>query len=292
MPDCPFRYKPPGGSLAHRLCQRTVLSGLLLIFLLCLVLQTSIAADLSRNLREGRTDVENRNGGYLELGAGYEYRDLPIVGINSSVISLQFGLHAEWNGAFLDISAESFSGFQLGYNFYNNGWLSVDVLGAVTEVAINDDLSEDLEPLRNRDAGINLGFRATASRGDNMFQFEMFRDISNDHGGHVLSSFAGRTWFYRNWNLHAIVGGRYWSEDVMDYVVGVRPDEANERFPVYRPPSGFALVAELGATYPIAENWVFRGTLSRWKSSSGLSDSPFITDDDSTSLQTNLYFVY
>ncbi len=264
----------------------------LILWLGLLVLAPVHAADLSRDIREGRLDNSGEVSAFLELGLSVGYEDLPVVGADEVTLGLSFGGHISWRGFFVDVLQESYSGFQIGYSLFNNDFLSVDLLGAVTELSVDDDLSEELDSLRNREPGLNAGIRSTFYRGDNLFQFELLKDATNEHDGYLMSVFAGRSWLYNNWNLHTIIGARYWSQEVLDYFVGVREDEASERFPAYQAESGTVMVAEAGVTYPLNEHWIFRGTVSSWKLSDSIENSPLISGDRYNSILARFVFVY
>jgi len=268
------------------------LGGYACLLLLFIAAAPSHAADISRDVREGRQDESIGSGGYLELGIGIEYGTLPVVGADDISLLIEVGGHYRIRRFFLDALAESYNQIQFGFNAYSGKTWSFDLLAAASERGIDSDFSDELESLNARPAGLNGGVRTTGYAGPYILQFELLRDISNTHDGFVFTSVLGRQWLVRNWNLHMLLGARYQSDKVIDYLFGVDLDEASDRFPAYEAEGGTTFVTEVGVTYPVSEDWVFRGTGRFWALPDQLADSPFITDDDYISLTATMTFVY
>ena len=263
----------------------------------CLLLLTFVvaplqAADISRDVREGREDETISRGGYLELDVGLEYGTLPVAGAAPGGPIISIGGHYRIRRFFIDALAEGYNQFQFGFNAWSGQTWSIDLLAAASERGIDSEFSDELESLNDRPAGLNGGIRATGYAGPYILQFEALNDISDTHDGYVFTSVIGRKWLLRNWNLHVLAGARYQSREVVDYLFGIDDDEAGNRFAAYSANSGITYVSEVGVTYPLSEHWIFHGTGRWWELPDSISDSPFITDQDYLSLTALFTFVY
>jgi len=250
------------------------------------------AADISRDVREGRADESIHSSGYIEATADFSYDDTPVVGADRYRINFTIGGHYRYKRFFIDALAESYNQFQFGLNAYSGPSWSIDTFIAANDNGIADQLNDELDSFADRDPGLNFGLRATGYTGAYITQFEAMNDISGTHDGFLFTASFARNWLHKNWNFHALLGARYQSQEALDYLFGIDADEASERFPAYEAGAGTTCVTEFGATYPIAENWVFRSTARWWEYPSSVVDSPFITDDSFLIFSNSITFVY
>ena len=100
------------------------------------------------------------------------------------------------------------------------------------------------------------------------------RDVGGIHDGFGASAQLGRSWQFGNWNLHALAGVNHSSARVLDYYYGVTAQQsAATGLATYRAGSGLSVAAEVGASYPLARNWVLRSALRANRAASSVSDS-------------------
>ena len=114
--------------------------------------------------------------------------------------------------------------------------------------------------------------------GDYITQIRLVSDIYDD-AGFTGTIRVGRSWLFRNWNLHGIVSAEYNSSDTNQYLYGVTDEEATRRFVSYRPRGSVSYVAEFGANYPLSRRWVYRSFLRYRQLPSDISDSPLVITD-------------
>lgn len=233
------------------------------------------AADIASDVRQGTAEPNNSNGGYFEIGVAMGYREDSRVlddseGAEGFGAGPAIGFGYRWSGLFAEASQGTFDGLNLGYNVWSNRYLSIDFLassftGSLTEDDDKDNTRiEDLDEDERNDALIErdtfysgAGIRVTAYIEDHVIQYRL---ITDTHGGNgVVSTLRlGRNWQIRNWNLHSVLGVQYNSASANDYWFGVDANEATERFSEFKGKSSINFSGEVGLTYPISENWVFR----------------------------------
>ncbi len=255
----------------------------------------SIANDISHTLRNS-ADENATTENYFELGLGV----IAGVGPNLTEDNDQFASgylivngNYTWNNLFIENYGESGEGLLLGYNAFDSSNWSLDlVVGPQFRGLGFDDKFDDLD---DRDPSIMFGGRLTGYVEDNVLQFTLKHDIGGKSKGLLASAIVGRNWQYRNWNYHGMVGVQYFDANINDYYYGVTADEAaRSEFTEYHPGSNFNLTAEVGVTYPISENWVFRSTARFNTVSDEDMDSPLFETTRSTrmSLSTSVSYVF
>jgi len=277
----------------------------LLILITMLTVEPLMAADIARDIRTGDSTPDTSNGGYFEIGAAAGYIDTPRIENpddedNDAFAGYGFSFEYRYNGIFAEAAYGSWDGINLGYNFWNNDVWTVDFLalsGAIFDGKKHDDISglseaeRDYELLDRSFGFRGAGIRATAYWGDYIFQYRLLIDALDDNGV-VSSARVGRSWQLKNWNFHGIASLGYASAKANQLWFGVTPEEATTRFGAYSPGSNFAFAAEVGATYPITEHWVFRSIARFGLQSSESKGSPLNKDSDSVSYSLNINYVF
>lgn len=257
-----------------------------------MLMPVSAAADVARDVRDGRQDLGNPNGGFFEIGPRLDFSSIPVDGADDYHLSLHIGGYYRFKRFFVDIAAESHSRVQFGYSAYAGPQWSIELLGASSEAGIDSRLSDELEDIDERPGGVNFGVRVTAYPGSLIAQFEALSDISGLHDGFTMTGSIARNWLVRNWNVHAILGARYYSAAYTDYIFGIDEDEATLRFPQFTAGTSHTFVTEIGVSYPLSEYWVFRTTARYWALSDSISRSPFLNDNDFVEVASSMMFVY
>jgi len=257
-----------------------------------LVSPTVFSADISRDVREGREDESIENGGYIEISVSAILNQMPIPGSDQLIGNIGLGGHYRYKRLFVDAHAESYNQFQFGINAYSGEVWSFDVLAASSQHGIDSELNRELQEFSNREPASFLGVRGTGYNGPYIFQFEALRDVSEVHNGTLITATVARQWLYRNWNFHALFGGRFESAEALTYQFGVEASKATEIYPAYRAGSGTTIVSEIGVTYPLNEHFILKSTGRWWELPSATVGSPFIEDDSYLTFSTSITFVY
>ncbi len=251
------------------------------------------AADIARDVRIGDNAPESRNGGFLEIGGGLFVESNPVRGEEDMAgIGVMISGRYRWNGLFIETIQHSSNALSLGYNAWNNENWSVDIIGTSINTEIITDDNKALEGLDKRKSDFLFGGRATGYFGNYVAQLQVVEDASDAHGGVITSLEGGRNWQVRNWNYHALLGIRYHSRKVVDYYLGIRPEEASATLPEYSADAGALFTTEIGVTYPLSEHWLFRGTAQYEYLSDALNQSPIINSNHYSTLSTTFNYVF
>ena len=257
---------------------------------------TSFANDISQNLRNNTHEIASTEN-YLELGLMVRVRDeATYKGSNGKGSYTNTGVFIngsyKWNDLFIENYSESGHGLVVGYNAFTNDNWSFDVIattdwGHVTFENNGRYYSDEDE--------LTVGGRLSGYLGNNIVQFAINQDATGDHNGTTASALIGRNWQLRNWNFHGIIGVEYVSAKLNDYNLGVS-DETASHFDIdaYEAGGSVNFSTEIGVTYPISENWVFRATGRAVTIPDEVTDSPRYPNMDSvaTSFRTSLSYVF
>ncbi|PUA28557.1 MAG: hypothetical protein B0W54_19165 [Cellvibrio sp. 79] len=278
-------------------CWRT---GLSIAWLWLVIIVPVLAGDLSSDVRKGTSGPDNSNGGYFEVGVGLSTYTNPVVGMPEG--NEKGEVHTE---GFLDISAryqyrclfaelfsQSLEQFTMGCNFYNGNNWSLDWVGMAPHDGMSEEESNDYRGLNKRRDDFMSGLRTTAYFGNYIVQMHALVDISDTHHGELYSLKLARHWQYRNWTVHGIVGATYRSQQITDYYFSIDESEASEKYPQFDARASMAYVAEVGASYPLNEKWVFRSLIRRINLDSRAMESPLILDDHGQMIATSVSYVF
>ena len=255
----------------------------------------SLANDISYQLRhapEANSTMEN----YFELGLGVGTGIAPNLTDDEQTWTngyLVVNGSYTWNNVFLEMYGESGDGLLLGYNaFASDNW-SLDVVVGPQFQGL--DFDDKFNGLDDRDPSAMFGGRLTGYVGDKVLQFTLKHDIAGNSKGMLATALVGRHWQVRNWNFHGLVGLQYFDSNINEYYLGVTEAEAaRTTFTPYQPGSNINYTAEVGVTYPVSENWVFRSTARFSTVSDADMNSPLFATTRSTraSLSASLSYVF
>lgn len=261
-----------------------------------------VVADISRDVR----GTDARSESFAEVGVGFGLGRVAIAGFNEgndefseidevgAELVLFLSTRLEWEGLFVELFHESFALGTVGYNAWSNDEVEFDLILTSTLGELDPGDVAGFESLNERDAAVEAGVRSIVYSDDNILQFEAIADVSGTHDGFSVSWQFGRNWQVRNWATHALLGLRYFSDDMTDHYFGVSASEASgaDVLNAYRADEAIVSSIDLGATRPINENWVFRANATVFRLPDSVLDSPFVTERIAWQLGANAVYVF
>lgn len=266
----------------------------------------SQAQDISQALRNNsQNTIEN----YFEIGLGYTNHEGPSTNPRKldwtggySIFNWSYNYKGFFLERFADKFTESTDPFVIGYNAYSNDNWSFDIVGSSKNpglklsaiVQSGENAGQDIDFI-TRDSDFMIGGRLSGYFGNNIVQFTVSQDMRN-HNGRMASALVGRNWQLRNWNFHGLLGVQYSDSTTNNYYKGVTKAEAQQSsFTAYQAGGGFNYNAEVGVTYPITEDWVYRATATVVSYSDEQLNSPMYhstSGSTSTTFSTSLSYVF
>ena len=270
-----------------------------------------LAADIVSDTRSGANGPNTQDGGYLELGIGTGSGNSPRITKDDLAgnpkghffgLGLFVGLEYRYKNIFFEATPRGIDGIQLGYTLWNNADWSVDVLAASGSVispsnrttVIPSGLTEEqrnVAIVERKRPYVGAGIRVTGYLNDYIVQFLATSDYRSD-AGYRGSIRLGRNWQIKNWNVHGIVAATYRSADTNQHFYGISADEATTLFPEYKPGSSVSVFGEIGATYPITQDWVFRSALRYSPFPDAIKDSPLFDGNYGAAAITSISYVF
>jgi outer membrane scaffolding protein for murein synthesis (MipA/OmpV family) len=222
---------------------------------------------------------QDRDGGFVELGFGLKQSDSETMmreGFEGLEFATEFNIGVQMSGLFYEYFSESPNRGLFGLNFFNSDWVGLDmVIGKEHKTFAEDKEDTLLLPIDVRHADWTGGLRSTVYLGPLVLQGQVRKEITKYHQGYTGSLQAGTSIQIKNLNIHGVVGAAYQSEEVMDYYYGVTSSEVSADFSEYNPGEDLTYTAEVGASYPMGEDWILRGQMNYTQYSDAIVDSPF-----------------
>jgi len=253
------------------------------------LLSTNVeAGDIALEVQQKRP---NESGSFAEVGIVLQTAQLPLLLFNDqepddlgkTENSLNINLQGrfEYKRFFAEAIEGSFSDLTLGFNIKNTQDYNLDLIATSNFPRFSRNNHAGFETVKTRKEDISVGFRSSFYNDDNsVFQYELVADASGAHGGIMAAANYGKQYQYKNWNLHSLLGIRYFSSDVIDHYFGITEEESTQSLQTYRGKSGFMPTVLLGAALPVSENWVFRTDFEYSYLPDSVTDSPFADGND------------
>jgi len=266
------------------------------------------AADISTDIRAGSGGPDYSDGGYFEFGVGLNN----LIGSGGARFRTEALLSASYRyrGFFFEASDlarqgsnGAVDGINMGLNLWLNDRWAFDLLAAsatARSASIKRTVSFATSPDPEREEAVlsrntyyrGAGIRLTGYFGNTLFQYRLVDDI-DDGNGITSSARVGYSRQVQNWSIHGVLGATYTSQETGQYWYGVSAEEASTRFPQYDVGSStINFLGEVGASYPLRENVVFRSTAYLTKFDDDIAKSPLQDGEYSLRWNTSLSYVF
>tara|TARA_R100001377_G_scaffold51707_1_gene30262 strand:- start:2699 stop:3655 length:957 start_codon:yes stop_codon:yes gene_type:complete len=197
-------------------------------------------------------------------------------------------------------------GTELGYQlFIEENWQLDLILKAYMQGYDSESLIEYgggdpelLVGLKEREVTIGAAIRYSQYFEDALFRIDFAYGSSgedeNEHhvGGLIIDSFYSYLLPYKNWDIYLGAGLSYFSQDIINYYIGVSPDEVLATRPEYTADAGFRAQAEVYAQYPVSESWSFHTGITHSYFSTNVKDSPLVDTNQTTQVTLGVMYVF
>jgi len=245
------------------------------IFLLALngtsLAQASDAKTPTKDSDEFFWNIEANMGGVYHKSALQEQRQ------NSIFEYLELGLTVElfYKGFFIQSNKRRTNPFdvEVGYQLHTSELWGVDIIGKTYLGGFSGE--DNNSELRERNIGSGHALRLTRFIDDAIFTID-FASLTASLGekAWLIESYYSHLIAYKNWEIYLGTGLTFYNAHTVDYYVGVDKHDAATGLDLYRPGSGFELVAEANAIYPLNEDWTLRMGASKSRFSRNIYRSP------------------
>jgi outer membrane protein len=250
------------------------------IYLLTAVLTVSGFA------QEQAAGAENQPapGDSMALGLGVTYKNALYRGDDSSVFPIPLIM--------LEKGQFFIKGRTAGYRVYQDEQFAFDVIGQWRFDGYDDEDSDYLDGMDDRDMTLDGGAAVTIFDGWGRTTFSMVSDLLSKHSGQELSVTYSKTWQHDKWSLTPSAGVRFYTSSLGDYYYGVQPDEAVAGRGAYDAGDSLNPFAGLSVTYNFNEKWSALTSVRYTWLDSEITDSPIVDDRYDLLLMTGLLYTF
>lgn len=150
-----------------------------------------------------------------------------------------------------------------------------------------------LDGLKTRGRADGLGIRYSRYFENSIFSFDIaaLAPLSAADGW-VMDAFYSHIVPYRNWDIYLNAGLTYYSDDVMDYYVGIDSSEVSALRAEFTAHHAVRTQFEVFAQRPISESWTFNIGFSQSYYLGDLSDSPIVDTENATQVMLGVLYVF
>jgi outer membrane scaffolding protein for murein synthesis (MipA/OmpV family) len=227
-------------------------------------------------------------------------------------------LHYFMPGILVDISYKGFFlqtnqrrsnallGTEFGYQlFVEDNW-QLDLIakaymgGFDSESLIEYGGGDDnlLAGLTEREATGGIALRYSHYFNDALFSIDFAYgssgdDVNDKHiDGLIVDSFYSYLLPYRNWDIYLGGGLTYFSQDIVDYYIGVSPEESTDNRAEHTAKGGFRGQLEVYALYPLSASWSFNTGITHTIFSNNVKESPLVDTNQVTQVMLGVLYVF
>jgi len=198
-------------------------------------------------------------------------------------------------------SAALLLGAEFGYQlFVKENW-QVDIIAKAympgydpADLIEYQDADEKLfSGLEERDATLGVALRYSRYFDDSIFTIDIARAYADDDAnGLIVDSFYSYLLLYRNWDIYLGAGLTYYDQALVDYYIGITPDEVTENRSLYTADSGFRAQLEVYAQYPLSASWSFNAGITQSFYNNEIKKSPLVDKNKLTQVMLGVLYVF
>ncbi len=203
-------------------------------------------------------------------GAGLTFRNGLYRDADSDVMAVPF-IMLEQGQFFI-------KGRTAGYRLYQDDTFAFDMIGQWRFDGYDEDDSDYLEGMDDREMTIDGGAALTVFDGWGQTTVSMVGDLLSRHSGQELAITYSKTFSFEKWSLTPSAGVRNYSSSLGDYYYGVQPDEAVAGRDAYDVGDTWNPFAGLAVMYTFNEQWSALTSVRYTRLDDEITDSPIIED--------------
>lgn len=243
------------------------------------VLLLALLASTGDTLAQGGSAGRGNSFG---VGLGVVAAPRPYTDVETAVIPVPVLLYQR--GGFY------FRGVQAGYQWFADAPVTLDVFGVPRFDGYDEDDSDALEGMDERDYTLDAGVGVAWRRPHLEIALNGTSDVSRRSEGERVELQVRFPFQVTRWRIVPAVAAQWQSEETVDYYFGVERDEARPGRPAYAPKSTVNHEISVLALWQSARPWALFGRAYRVSYGDEIKDSPIVeTSSDFGALLCVLY---
>jgi len=240
-----------------------------------------------------------RNGSYLELGLSLVHLRTAHPELDPEPLQIGPTFQGVFYFRSFFLEATAVDGLNVGFTLHQNDRSSFEFIAASVfgEVNLEDKTQGDTEAARNdrlferNSLLIGSGFRFSHYSGRTLLRFRVLADV-HESRGYGLVFELGHWWQYGNWDVRALIGASWVSDNVADYLFGIDADEATSSMPAIEIDQIGLVELGVSASYPLTRNWVIRNTALVARYDGSITRSSLVDRPYESALSTSIHYVF
>lgn len=229
-------------------------------------------------------DSQPARGDSTALGLGVIYKNPLYRGDDSSVLPVPLIM--------LEKGQFFIKGRVAGYRLYQDERFAFDVIGQWRFDGYDEEDSDYLEGMDDREMTIDGGAAVTIFDGWGRTTVSMVSDLLSKHSGQEISAAYSKTWRFDKWSVTPSAGVSFYTGSLGDYYYGVQPDEAVAGRGAHDVGDSVNPFAGLSVTYSFNEKWSALTSVRYTWLDDEITDSPIVEDHYDLLLITGMLYTF
>lgn len=172
-------------------------------------------------------------------------------------------------------------GIQAGYHFIDTGKFTFDARIGFVFAGLDPDDSPELEGMNPKDPSIDAGFVFDWKPGNYRLSTSIYTDILGVSNGQQAAMDFSRMWTFNRfrWGIMPSIGVVWQSSNMVDYYVGVTPEEARPGRPVFVGHSAINFRSGLFGFFSLTPRVRLTGLARFQRLDNEISESPIVDEN-------------
>lgn len=248
------------------------------------ILSAALTAGGFAQERIAEADQPPVRGDSMALGLGVTYKNALYRGDDSDALPVPLIM--------LEKGQFFIKGRVAGYRVYQDERFAFDVIGQWRFDGYDDDDSDYLRGMDDRDMTLDGGAALTIFDGWGRTTVSYVSDLLSKHSGQELDVTYSKTWRLDKWSLTPSAGVRFYTSSLGDYYYGVQPDEAVAGRGAYDAGDSLNPFAGLSITYSFNEKWSALTSVRYTWLDDEITDSPIVEDHHDLLVMAGLLYTF
>jgi outer membrane protein len=171
-----------------------------------------------------------------------------------------------------------------GCRLFSDSNITFDVIGKLRTDGYNDEDSEVLDGMHNRNMTVDVGGEFAISGNWGKLYTSILTDAMGRHDGQEFRVTYAKPFEFEKSKISPSVGFALLSSNLADYYYGVRDDEVRTGRPAYNPGASVNWFVGLDANYQLNDDWTLLTSITYYWLDSDIRNSPIVNKDYTISI--------
>jgi MipA family protein len=204
------------------------------------------------------------------LGLGVISSPRPYVGVDNKITPIPL----------LELTYKNWyvQGIQAGYHFINTDKFTFDARVGFVFTSLDPDDSPELEGMNKRNPSVEAGFVFDWKPGKYRLSTSLYTDILGNSNGQQAATDLSRMWTFNRfqWGISPSIGVVWQSSNMVNYYVGVTPEEVRPGRPEFVGHSALNFRSGVFGFFHVTPRIRLTGLLRFQRLDNEISDSPIV----------------